>query len=346
MKKIVTINLIVIMVLSFIYCVYGEEGRTTAEESSVYKESQEPITFTMYFVDPEASPYAEGGMKIAELVSDATEGRIEIEIKAGSEIGERDLLDMTMENQIDITTCANSILTNYIPQMNILDQPYLWKTAEEAHAAVDGALGKLIADKVEALGMHVIGFEESGFRNTFSVKPIEKIEDFQGVIIRTMENKYHRAAFEAFGATPVSLPYPEVMDALRSGKVNACENATANCLNSGYYEITKNVTNTQHVFTFILLLMSDAAYQRIPLEYLLPFQEAVYQGVQWERQRLMEANTEIEGKLSELGIAFHEIDIGELKKAYQDIAREKGYVFDPEWVNAVNQAIREAAFPG
>ena len=136
------------------------------------------------------------------------------------------------------------------------------------------------------------------------------------------------------------------MDALRSGKVNACENATANCLNSGYYEITKNVTNTQHVFTFILLLMSDAAYQRIPLEYLLPFQEAVYQGVQWERQRLMEANTEIEGKLSELGIAFHEIDIGELKKAYQDIAREKGYVFDPEWVNAVNQAIREAAFPG
>ena len=66
---------------------------------------------------------------------------------------------------------------------------------DEAHAAVDGKLGDLIKEKAEALGLHIIGFEESGFRNTFSTKPIQTMADFKGVTIRTMENKYHQAAF-------------------------------------------------------------------------------------------------------------------------------------------------------
>ena len=333
MKKIMICFFTVIMTFSVMPCVYGSDD----------EKSRDPITFTMYFVDPETSPYVEGGKKIADLVSEATDGRININVEAASKIGERELLQMAIDNQIDITTCANSVLTNYIPQMNILDQPYLWANADEAHTAVDGELGLLIAERAETLGLHVIGFEESGFRNTFSIKAIEQMDDFQGVVIRTMENKYHRAAFEAFGAEPVSLPYPEVMDALLSGKVNACENATANCLNSGYYKITKHVTNTQHAFTYIILLMSDEAYRQIPQELLLAFKEAVYQGVQWERDRLVEVNEEVEDQLKELGITFHDIDITELKNAYKNISREKGFVFDSEWVDAVNQAIRDTA---
>jgi len=70
------------------------------------------------------------------------------------------------------------VLTNFIPEMGILDQAYLWKNADEAHAAVDGKLGDLIKEKAEALGLHIIGFEESGFRNTFSTKPIQTMADY------------------------------------------------------------------------------------------------------------------------------------------------------------------------
>ena len=317
----------------------GSTEMTGGETDGDTGDASDGCTFTMYFVDPETSPYAEGGKKIAELVSEATGGEITINVVADSELGERELLEGAMENEIDIATCANSVMTNYIPQMNILDQAYLWKNADEAHAAVDGTLGELIRTQAETLGLHVIGFEESGFRNTFSTKPIRTMADFKGVTIRTMENKYHQAAFEAFGATAKALPYTEVFPALQSGEIDACENATANCYNSGYYQITKHVTYTRHAFVYIILCMSDDAWNRIPEDLRQPFLDAVEEGVAWERNRLEEANEEAVGLLEERGVTFYDIDMEELQAAYQAKAEQEGFFFDPEWQAAVDEAI-------
>ena len=248
-----------------------------------------------------------------------------------------------MDNSLDIATCANSVLTNFIPEMGILDQAYLWKNADEAHAAVDGKLGDLIKEKAEALGLHIIGFEESGFRNTFSTKPIQTMADFKGVTIRTMENKYHQAAFESFGAMPVAMNYNDVFTALQQGTIDACENATANCLNSGYYEVTKNVTFTQHAFVYIVLCMSDDAWNKIPEDLREPFLAAVQEGVEYERNLLNEANDDAIAKLKDLGVSFYDIDIAELHAAYQAKAEEKGFTFDPEWQAAVDEAIASVA---
>ena len=149
---------------------------------AVSASADDVIKLKMHFVDPETAPYVQGGLKIAELVSEATDGKIQIEVLSGGSLGgERDTIELAMDNSLDIATCANSVLTNFIPEMGILDQAYLWKNADEAHAAVDGRLGELIKAKAEAIGLHVIGFEESGFRNTFSTKPIKSMEDFKGV---------------------------------------------------------------------------------------------------------------------------------------------------------------------
>ena len=319
------------------------EASPVGEAEETAAPVEERVSLTMYFVDPDTSPYVAGGRKIAELVRDATGGRIEIEVIGSSELGERDLVERAMDNQLDIATCANSVLTNNIPQMNILDQAYLWKNAEEAHAAVDGRLGELIRERALTLGLHVIGFEESGFRNTFSVKPIQTMADFEGVTIRTMENKYHQAAFRAFGATPVALAYGEVFGALQEGRVDACENATANCLNSGYYQITRYVTNTRHAFVYIALCMSDEAWGRISEELREPFMAAVQEGVRWEREELNRANAEAAEKLAELGVTFYDIDVTALQAAYRRQAAEEGFSFDAEWQAAVDEAVQSVS---
>ena len=126
---------------------------------AVSASADDVIKLKMHFVDPETAPYVQGGQKIAELVSEATDGKIQIEVLSGGSLGgERDTIELAMDNSLDIATCANSVLTNFIPEMGILDQAYLWKNADEAHAAVDGRLGELIKEKAEAIGLHVIGF--------------------------------------------------------------------------------------------------------------------------------------------------------------------------------------------
>lgn len=299
-----------------------------------------PVTFKLALVDPESSNFAKGANKIAEEVANATNGKIKIDVYAGGSLGgERDTIELAMGNNLDIATCANSVLTNFIPEMGILDQAYLWANADEAHAAVDGKVGDLIKREALKHGLHVIGFMESGFRNTFSTKPIKTMEDFKGVTIRTMENKYHQAAFESFGSMPIAMSYNDVFTALQQGTIDAAENATANCLASGYYEVTKNITNSQHAFVYIVLCMSDAAWKKIPEDLQKPFLDAVQRGVEAQRQYLVEANEEATKELKEKGVSFYEIDIPKLQAAYKAKAKAKGFTFDKEWEAAVQEAI-------
>lgn len=174
------------------------------------------IKLKMAVADADTSAQAEGARAIASEVEQATNGRVQIEVMAGGTLGaERDTVELAMLGGVDIVTCANSVLTQWIPEMAILDQAYLFTNEEQAHAAVDGPVGDLIErEALEKLNLHVVGYMESGFRNVFSKDPITSIEDFKGVKIRTMQNSYHMAAFESFGAIPTSMAASEQFTAL------------------------------------------------------------------------------------------------------------------------------------
>lgn len=308
------------------------------------KESDDQvIRFKMAVADASSSAQAEGARKIAEEVEKATDGRIQIEVMAGGTLGgERDTVELAMLGGIDIVTCANSVLTQWIPEMSILDQAYLFTNEAQAHGAVDGPVGALIErDALEKLNLHVIGYMESGFRNVFSKKPITSIDDFKGVKIRTMQNSYHMAAFESFGAIPTSMAASEQFTALQQGTIDACENAVSNCLNNGFYEVTKDITYSNHAFVYIVVSMSDHAWNRIPDDLKPAFMEAVERGYNIERELLKQANEDATVILKEKGVEFHDIDVQSLQTAYQNLAQEKGFTFDPEWQAAIDQAIAE-----
>ncbi|GLI50331.1 periplasmic substrate-binding transporter [Tepidanaerobacter syntrophicus] len=341
MKKHIILLLIILMLITSIAISGCSNNSKTSETSNTSESAQnEVLTFKFAMVDNESSNYYKGAKKIAEEVAKSTNGKINIEVVAGGALGdERSTVELAMNGDLDIATAANSVLTNWIPEMSILDQAYLWDNADQAHAAVDGEVGNLIEAKAEELGLHVIGYMESGFRNVFSKKPIKDISDFKGVKIRTMQNEYHMAAFESFGAMPVAMPAGEQFTALQQGTIDACENAISNCLANGFYEVTKNITYTNHAFVYIIVAMSDNAWDKIPEDLREPFLEGVKKGYEAQRQYLVEANTEAEKKLKELGVAFHTIDTNVLKAAYKETAAKRKFTFDPEWQAAVDKAI-------
>lgn len=309
---------------------------------------QERIVFRMAIVDGESSPVYMGAKEMAEKVFEKTNGRIEIVVVTGGALGdERGSVELCMQGDLDIASAAHSVLTNWIPEMSILDQAYLWQNEEQAHAAVDGAVGDLIQREAkERLGVHVIGYLESGFRDTFSQKPIETVEDFKGVKIRTMQNQYHMAAFQSFGAMPMAMAYNEVFTALQQGTIDACENAVSNCLSNGYYEVTKHVTYSHHAFVYIPVMMSEKAWNMIPEDLQDEFMEGCKEGYMAGRQYLADTNEAAVVELKEKGVEFHEIDIAKLQKKYQEEAQRKGFTFDAEWQSAVDEVVNNADTKG
>lgn len=301
------------------------------------------LVFRMSIVDGESSPIYKGAKAMADSVYEKTDGRIKIVVVTGGALGdERGSTELCSQGDLDIASAANSVLTNWIPEMDILDQPYLWENEDQAHRAVDGPVGDLIEKAAkEKLNVHVIGYLESGFRDTFSKKPIKEIGDFKGVKIRTMQNQYHMAAFQSFGAMPTAMAYNEVFTALQQGTIDACENAVSNCLSNGYYEVTKDVTYTHHVFTYISVMMSDKAWQMIPEELRDEFMEGCREGYTAQRKYLKDTNREAVKVLKKKGVKFWNINTDELKMSYQKKAKEKGYTFDKKWQKAVDQILAD-----
>lgn len=314
---------------------------------SAEPDPDKPLVFRMGIVDGETSPVYAGARDIAENVERNTDGKIKIVVVTGGALGdERGTVELCSQGDLDIASAANSVLTNWIPEMSILDQAYLWETEEQAHAAVDGPVGELIEQAAEEkLGVHVIGYLESGFRDTFTTTPVTTPEEFAGIKIRTMQNPYHMAAFESFGAMPTAMAYNEVFTALQQGTIDAAENAVSNCLSNGYYEVTKDVVFTKHAFTYIPVMMSDKSWNMIPEDLRKPFEEGVREGCIAQRQYLKETNEEAIEELKKKGVTFHEIDTSVLKEKYQAAAKAKGFTFDPEWQAAVDEVLREHPAP-
>lgn len=302
--------------------------------------ADDTVTLRLGFVDPASSSYAMGGQKFADECARLTDGKVQVKVLAGGTLGgEREMYEGAQMGTMDMVTVVNTVLSQFIPELVLLDQPFLFDTVEQAHAAVDGKLGQLVAEKAAAQGIHIIGWLESGFRDTFSKDPIKSVDDFNGVKIRTMENKMQIAAFNAVGAIATPMPATEQYTALQQGTIDACENAVGNMLINRYYEVIKNVTNTKHQFTYILVGVSDRAWNKIPDELKPKVEEAMKIAVEWQRKNLQEINDNATAELKKLGVQFYDIDREAMKaKVLPEVEKLRAHV-PAEWVAAVEEAV-------
>ena len=301
------------------------------------------LTMKMGFVDPATSSYAQGGQKFADELAKLTDGKIKVQVVAGGTLGgEREMYEGAQMGTMDVITIVNTVLSQFIPELTILDQLFLFDNEAQAHAAVDGKLGELLAKKAEEQGVHIIGALESGFRDTFSKTPIEKLEDFNGMKIRTMENKMQIAAFNALGAIATPMPATEQYTALQQGTIDGCENAIGNMLINRYYEVIKNVTNTHHQFTYIFVGISDRTWKKIPDEFKPKVYEAMKTAVAWQRNNLKEINDNARAELVKKGVTFHEIDRESLKAKAVPALEKLAANVPQEWVDAYKEAVASA----
>ena len=158
MKKIAVLLTTVLTAGILAACGQGKNAETTSagvsdvktEADSVpeAKPEKDAITFKLGMVDPVGSNFHKGALAIAEEVNKATGGRITIQVFAGGQLGnERDMYEGAQMGTIDMFTASNAVLTSFIPEMAVLDQPFLFETADEAHRVIDGTVGTLIAEK-------------------------------------------------------------------------------------------------------------------------------------------------------------------------------------------------------
>src|SRR6202451_315760 len=74
-----------------------------------------------------------------------------------------DILWLVEHGLLTLGYQSSSYLTDRVPELGFVDLPFLFARTEAARAAVDGALGRLLARKIEErVNYRILGFFENG----------------------------------------------------------------------------------------------------------------------------------------------------------------------------------------
>lgn len=224
-----------------------------------------------------------------------------------------DLLSMVETGELEGCYFSSSYLAHRVPELGVFDQHFVVPDRKRAYAVLDGALGRKLAELVEAnTGFAVLNFWDNGFRHISNgVRSIERPEDCRGLKIRTLANDNHQRVFRALGFEPMQIDVRDLPEAVASGRVDAQENPLTNIYNFGLHATHKHITTTRHLMGVALALFNKATVRSWPEEVQAGVSRALGTATAAQRRFADEDDLICAGKLAAEGVEILELRPGQ-----------------------------------
>jgi tripartite ATP-independent transporter DctP family solute receptor len=224
----------------------------------------------------------------AREVEKRTNGRYKVQtFYAGSLGGERESVEAVQLGTQELTFTSTGPVPNFVPEVAILDIPFLFRDYNHARSTLDGPIGQDLLGKFPSKGIVALAWGENGFRHmTNSKRAVNAPDDLKGLKMRTMENPVHIQAYKAFGIIPTPMAFPEVFTALQQGTVDGQENPLSVITSAKFEQVQKHLSLTGHVYSPALLLMNKSAWDKLSADDKKAFTEAAREAVKANRARV------------------------------------------------------------
>src|SRR5919112_64651 len=201
-------------------------------------------------------PQGVGAKKFAELVEQKSGGKIKVRVYPGGTLGgEQQVASAMQGGTVEASMMAPAQLVGNVKEFLVLDFPFAFANEREADRVLDGPVGQKLLELMPAKGLVGLAYMEQGFRSiSNSRRPIHKMEDIQGLKIRTILNPLYIDMLNTLGANAVPMPFTELYTALETRTVDGQENPYSTVEASKFYEVQKYFSNTKHIYNPQLLL--------------------------------------------------------------------------------------------
>lgn len=299
------------------------------------------------YVPIEAHPVGQGSIRFAELVAQKTDGRVTIQTFGSGVLGNEPQMQSSLQaGFLDVMVGPTSNLVGTIPEFLIFDLPFFYADFDAVDAVTDGPVGEALFARLESMGIVGLAYWDNGFRHmTNALRPVERVEDMEGLKIRVIPNPLFIATFEALGTNPVPLPYPELYTALESRAVDAQETPVGLIYASKFYEVQDHLTLTGHVYTPYVLLASKRWFDSLSAEDQALVMEAARESAEYQRGLSRNDAERLTGLLEEEGMQVTRLTEEEMEKLRARVAPVVERFTDTIGADLVAQA-REAMAAG
>ncbi len=265
-----------------------------------------------------SSHYGVAAEKFEEVVEAETDGKFDIKHFPSSALGgEREVIEGLQIGTIEATIVSSGTLANFVEETGVFDIPFLFRDLDHARTVLDGPVGQEILAKFDDVGLKALAWGEQGFRHiTNNRNAIASPDDLSGLKLRTMENPIHLTAFQALGAAPTPMAWPEVIPALQQGTIDGQENPLSVIVSAKLSEVQKHLTLSGHVYSPAMLLVSMPFWEGLSDDEKAAFETAATEAVTAMRAYVDEVEASGVKTLRDQGMEVGELS-AEQKSAFQ-----------------------------
>ena len=221
------------------------------------------IKFTLN--GPEGHPAVAGMKKFAETVAAKSGGKMKVNLFYNGTLGSDQAVVSAMKGgTIEMSVMNSGILASEAKELAIFDFPFLFANEKESDAIVDGPVGKKMHALLEQKGLIGLAYWELGYRQmTNSKRPLNKVEDIDGLKLRVIPNPINVAWVKALGANPTPLPFPEVYGAMEQKAIDGQENPVSVIAANKFWEVQKHIALTNHQYNPQSVLFSKKVWDAL-----------------------------------------------------------------------------------
>jgi len=254
---------------------------------------------------PASHPSPQSAVRAAAEIKEKTGGRIDVQSFPNGQLGSsRDMVESVASGALTMVTEGAAQLGQFVPQLSIIEAPYIWKDAAHMTRALKSPLiDELNKALVEKRGMRMIGVNYYGVRHlTSGKKAINSVEDMKGFKLRVPEVDTFRAMAEAWGARPTPLNFSELYLALSQGAVDGQENPLPTIASAKLGEVQKYLVLTAHIITPRLVIVNKAAWNKIPQADRDIVVAAIDKAATWQDNEILEQEKGLADTLAKGGM--------------------------------------------
>lgn len=220
------------------------------------------------------SPKGEAFTYFAQILRETAGGEdVNIEIYPSStRYIDVEAIEALNRDAIHFIAPTTSKLSVFVPELAVLDFPFLFEDRESYYRLLEGPYGDYVREKLREHDLRLLAFWDNGFRHfSNAIREVVYPEDLKGLSIRVMSGENTGLLYEHFGAHPKVISFLQMPQMLRLGVVNGAENTVINYYDENLMGIQPYLTLSYHSLMIYTFLMSESYYQSLSPE----MQEAI-----------------------------------------------------------------------
>jgi len=206
-------------------------------------------------------------VRFQKQVEEASKGTLKINAFLNSQLGsEQDTIQQVARGRIDMggySVTAGSLL---VPEIALLNIPFLFRDQKEQDCVVDQHLTKLTQDLFLKKGVVMLSWSEVGVADIIGKKPYLSPDELKGLKARAQPTKIGGFMWSQFGANPNPLPVTEWNSAFQTGLIDVADSAPTFYFFSGLAKLAPVVTMTQHQDQGGVVIVNKAVFDKLAPE--------------------------------------------------------------------------------